>query len=1220
VCVCCLLTDLIECDSGDVDSVCIISTKQVVPDGTTLSGSGVLYVQSNAALSCTSSMCSLVLSFATNITIDTGGSISGGSVNVTTPSLTVMGTLSSDALGSGIGLGIGGSSTGGGGYGGDGGGGGGIAFYSTTNPSFQQPWEFGSGGQSSAGGGRLSISVSTLFMSSPGRISSDGQANGCNTGSGGSLVIVADVVSGFGSISASGGSTVGSCSSGSNGSGGGGRIGLLIATSWAPTINAVALGGTYYNDYPRRGGPGSVYRNIDGVESLTYDGTTQSGCASTSWPANTPPLGATMRLNIVGCCNLVFTITAPTLTASSITLSQGTSAKCSVTSCVLTLSANTVTLGSGSTLYSARDINLAIAQSLGCDGTIDASSITIDTTDATLDPRCSITSTGRGYQAQSGPGAGASSRSGGSYGGNGGGNNLGRPAYLSSNDITAPWDFGSGGSLTAGGGRSNLTCSGTLLFNQGASISSNGVSTNNDGSGSGGSVIVRAHEIQGVVAITAAGGDGYYGGGGGGRVSVIYAVATKVVSWSVTALMGVTNSGNNLAGSGTVYVGTTDGSGAVIIENQAYTTCGPTPWPMTLESPWTDGSKGLAVKGCVRLSFGKNMHFVGSDFALQQTYPITCSGSCTALSFNVDSFSAITKADVSIASGVFSLRATTIDIASIITASTHTLDAAASISISGSLSGSNITLVSGNKLSIAGKLDTSGQGYDANSGPGTGGFVAVSGRGGGGAYGGAGGNDCINGGDKGGQPYGSVAWPTDFGSGGGSNGGNVGANGGGAIYVQGTSITIDGALYSNGAAASKGAGGAGGSILLVAQSVAGAGALSAIGGTASNSGGGGGGGRIAIWYNHTLANSISAFTAIRTVAGGSSCTNGYGASGTSVFACAAGMQSTASGCVTCPVGTFSELVGSTNCTKCPIGYISAAGATACTACAAGSSSNAAQSACVACDAGYYSAAKGSACVACAAGSYSPSAASTTCTACPAGSYSPSAASSTCSACLAGSYSPSDGSTNCTVCPAGWYSPSDSSSTCTICPVGYSTNGDAGASTCSICDAGTFASRAGTASCSLCSAGFSSATGSRNCTACLPGSYSPQAGSPMCTPCANGTIAPNAASSTCNTCINGNTASDDALECVPCPPGTYGGYPSCVFCKSGYYSGAGATSCQQCPSDTYSSAGSGSCSKCPSKQCSNAGSYACTPCPAYPRCDASTCPSMLPTSSQLIGSC
>ena len=149
---------------------------------------------------------------------------------------------------------------------------------------------------------------------------------------------------------------------------------------------------------------------------------------------------------------------------------------------------------------------------------------------------------------------------------------------------------------------------------------------------------------------------------------------------------------------------------------------------------------------------------------------------------------------------------------------------------------SNVDVKAGGFLSLNAK------GYAPGQGPGAGNMI---GYGGGGGYGGDGGSGTSGG--LGGAAYGSMANPTDFGSGGGN------AWGGGALRLRvSQELTVNGIISANGQTTGGksvgGNGGAGGSLWLEAGKLIGRGVISANGGNANTiNAGGGGGGRIAIY-------------------------------------------------------------------------------------------------------------------------------------------------------------------------------------------------------------------------------------------------------------------------------------------------------------------------------------------------------------------------------------
>jgi len=166
-----------------------------------------------------------------------------------------------------------------------------------------------------------------------------------------------------------------------------------------------------------------------------------------------------------------------------------------------------------------------------------------DLLDLFVDPTSALTADGRGFVAETGPGAGTGGTggSGGGYGGAGGdgstyGTSIGGPVY---GDALAPTELGSGGGNAtgaggAGGGVLDLRVAGTLTLD--GIISANGADGGDagwnrcgGGGGSGGGVTVHAASFVGDGSLAADGGEGGLGswncgggGGGGGRVAVYF--------------------------------------------------------------------------------------------------------------------------------------------------------------------------------------------------------------------------------------------------------------------------------------------------------------------------------------------------------------------------------------------------------------------------------------------------------------------------------------------------------------------------------------------------------------------------------------------------------------------------------------------------------------------------------------------------------------------------
>ena len=202
---------------------------------------------------------------------------------------------------------------------------------------------------------------------------------------------------------------------------------------------------------------------------------------------------------------------------------------------------------------------------------------------------------------------------------------------------------------------------------------------------------------------------------------------------------------------------------------------------------------------------------------------------------------------------------------------------------------------------------------------------------------------------------------------------------------------------------------------------------------------------------------------------------------------------TASGCVACPWGTYSDKPGAYECKACPGGRSShkTESASCSTLCQPGEEMT--YRGCKPCSAGDFS-----------TGSTGPA---EICTPCAPGSYTAKQGSSKCALCPAGQSS-DQGSADCTVCKHGEYA--QSGRTCAPCPEGMfqATPGDA----CLPCRPGT-TSREGSLSsgeCFPCPAGTASSGKGGECQACPADTFS-SAGASSCSQCPEETISPGNAS-------------------------------------------------------------------------------------------------------------
>ena len=125
-----------------------------------------------------------------------------------------------------------------------------------------------------------------------------------------------------------------------------------------------------------------------------------------------------------------------------------------------------------------------------------------------------------GYH-RTGPGVGAVTGAGGSYGGNGG---KVSDTSLLYGDMLRPSDYGSGGygattSGGCGGGQVELIVADSLINDGTIDMSGVDGATSTQGGGSGGSIYIEAPYIQGYGSFLATGGSSSAGGGGGGRIT-----------------------------------------------------------------------------------------------------------------------------------------------------------------------------------------------------------------------------------------------------------------------------------------------------------------------------------------------------------------------------------------------------------------------------------------------------------------------------------------------------------------------------------------------------------------------------------------------------------------------------------------------------------------------------------------------------------------------------
>jgi hypothetical protein len=427
--------------------------------------------------------------------------------------------------------------------------------------------------------------------------------------------------------------------------------------------------------------------------------------------------------------------------------------------------------------------------------------------DVWVDTLSRIDVSGRGYDAQQGPGAGIANAGGwgtgashggvggtaASYGGAGGG------AYDS---ILTPAQLGSGGGVGSGGpggGAVVLSVAGTLRVDGTLAADGSAAPNPQSGGGAGGSLWINAGTLTGGGLIAARGGAGGVteggGGGGGGRIALYLSQNTFAGTISAVGGLGYQN-----GGAGTIYTkSSAEATGHVLVDNGG------------ASGEWT---------------------------------PLTTPEAFELVIRNQAKVSALAP----------------------LTSSTLLVQSNGVLSCPADSSSLTVTVLGDAGIDAGGKVDVNGLGYAASVGPGAG-TNSLYGYGSGGGHGGVGG-DSVSGGYWGSAPgggvYDSIVGPTQWGSGGGPtiHNGIAGGPGGGAVAlnVAGT-LRVDGTLTADGSASPnlQYGGGAGGSLWINAGTLTGGGLIAARGGAgAVIPGGGGGGGRIALYLSqNTFGGTIS---------------------------------------------------------------------------------------------------------------------------------------------------------------------------------------------------------------------------------------------------------------------------------------------------------------------------------------------------------------------------
>jgi hypothetical protein len=315
---------------------------------------------------------------------------------------------------------------------------------------------------------------------------------------------------------------------------------------------------------------------------------------------------------------------------------------------------------------------------------------------------------------------------------------------------------------------------------------------------------------------------------------------------------------------------------------------------------------------------------------------------------------------------------------------------------------------------------------------------------------------------------------------------------------------------------------------------------------------------------------------------------------------------------TCPDGTFNNVSGSADCTRCSPGTYSLGttlytGATVCTQCSPGQyQDGSSATTCKNCPVSTFSSTPGvSTCTTCPDGRYTSTEGNTVCGLCPAGSY-----------CLSGSINP---------CPNGQYSLGGTSN-CTLCPAGSQCG--QGSPSPQNCSVGYYSSVPGTGigGCQVCPVGTSSLPGSTGCTQCAAGTYKTLSSGGSCDVCPAGSFCPTG-SVTPQLCSGGTSSPAQSASqgaCVNCPAGSTSTAGSlCTACGTGQYNNvAGTAGCNSCPVGSYTNrTGTINCPLCPAGSYNNLpGQTACTTCGPQQYCPTTgmTLPSKCPAGTFIAG--
>ncbi|GEM_PF-3039648 len=784
--------------------------------------------------------------------------------------------------GNGPGGGTGNADTGGGaGYAGlggtkSGGGAGGAAYGSLESPTdLGSGGGGGSGAAGGAGGGAVKINAPSGTVTISGTISADGVAGVCNYGgggSGGSIWVIANTLTGSGTVRASGKN----CSGTPAATGGsGGRI-RLASTTDTSSLTKEAFGDSAASATPARGAAGTISTStkltVAGSTtwttvspattlsgSLSYANTDFKDYATVTIASGATYAGGTTVIEN----NTLFTLggTSSVWSGGALTIQTGTNTVTMPPGISTVPSFSGITIGTGTLKHAANTTTHTDSLLLSSTGNATISG-TIDVAGLGYTGGTSGSQNGNG----TGGGTGGATGGGGGHAGLGGtaaGGGAGGAAYGS---LESPTDLGSGGGYGtsgsnnggAGGGAVKINApSGTVTISGTISADGVGGAGNYGGGGSGGSIWIVSSTLTGSGTIRASGknssGTPAATGGSGGRI--------RLASTSDTSSYTLQAFGDNTA-TGTPA----RGAAGTISTSTKLTVAGSTNF--TGVSPVTTISGTLSYantdfKDYATVTIADATTYAGGVTVVKNNSKLTLGGNSTVWSgTTLTTGTDATTNTINIPKAVSTKPrfSTSITVGS----GTLTHDSHTSTHTYSLIFQSDGTIDVTGTINVAGKGFSGGAAQAAGNGTGFGGGAAGAG-GGGAGYGGHGGS--VSGGGAGGITYGSATSPVDLGSGGGGGFDSTGGAGGGAVeMIAAGTFTVSGTINANGSGgggsccSAGGGGGSGGSLKLgTGTTISGAGSVTANGGNGGSGGGCGAGGRLAIHYaTNSLSGTVTA--------------------------------------------------------------------------------------------------------------------------------------------------------------------------------------------------------------------------------------------------------------------------------------------------------------------------------------------------------------------------